>query len=66
MSLAHQYAPRYTIDDYSTWKGDWELWDGVAIAMTPSPFGRHQQVLFKIAFELRSGIQEVNCPCINV
>jgi Uma2 family endonuclease len=62
MSLASQYAPRYTVEDYSNWKGDWELWEGLAIAMTPSPFGRHQQVLFNLAFHLRTAIQQSNCP----
>ena len=33
------YKPRYTVDDYESWAGDWELWQGTAIAMTPSPFG---------------------------
>lgn len=34
MSAAIQFAPRYTIDGYSLWQGDWELWEGIAIAMS--------------------------------
>ena len=61
MSSAMKFAPRYTIEDYRLWQGDWELWDGIAIAMTPSPFGRHQAVTFALVAELRSAIQNEGC-----
>ena len=41
MSIAPKYQPHYTVDDYQHWEGDWELWNGVAVAMAPSPFGPH-------------------------
>jgi len=47
---AISYRPRYTIDDYLQWEGDWELWDGVPVAMSPSPDYSHQSAgrgLFK-------------------
>ncbi len=37
MSTAIQYAPRYTFEDYAQWEGDWELWEGIAIAIAMSP-----------------------------
>jgi Uma2 family endonuclease len=61
MSAATEFAPHYTIDDYQLWKGDWELWDGIAIAMTPSPFGPHQAVMFSLVAELRAGIRSQGC-----
>jgi Uma2 family endonuclease len=61
MSAAINYAPRYTIRDYRLWKGDWELWDGIAIAMTPSPFGRHQAILVALVSELRAALREAGC-----
>ena len=61
MSRGINYAPRYTIEDYRLWKGDWELWDGIAIAMTPSPFGRHQAILVALVSELRAGLREAGC-----
>ncbi len=61
MSLAKQNLPCYTIEDYRQWQGDWELWDGVAIAMTLSPFGKHQKVLFDLAAEIRSAIRTAGC-----
>ncbi len=61
MSAAIKFAPRYTIDDYRLWQGDWELWDGIAIAMTPSPFGLHQRVLFALVYELTTAIRNQSC-----
>jgi Uma2 family endonuclease len=61
MSAAINYAPRYTIEDYRLWKGDWELWDGIAIAMTPSPFGRHQAILVALVSDLRAAIGAAGC-----
>lgn len=48
MSNAEKFVPHYTAEDYQKWEGDWELWDGYAVAMSPSPFGKHS----KIASEL--------------
>ena len=53
-----RYTPKYTIQDYERWEGDWELWNGVAVAMTPSPFGRHQFVSVNLASELRIALRE--------
>lgn len=48
MATVHKYIPNYTVSDYQQWKGDWELLNGIPIAMGPSPFGRHQS--FEAAF----------------
>jgi Uma2 family endonuclease len=61
MSNARKYSPHYTVADYQHWKGDWELWEGIAIAMSPSPFGRHQLALTELASLIRNAIQESNC-----
>ena len=57
MSLTPKYIPHYTVADYEQWSGDWELWQGTAVAMTPSPFGRHQFVLVNLVSELRAALQ---------
>ena len=44
MRTASKYDPHYTVADYEQWSGDWELWKGTAVAMTPSPFGKLQLV----------------------
>ncbi len=42
----------YTFGDYQEWEGRWELIDGVAYAMSPAPYPKHQRVVLKIAKEL--------------
>ncbi len=61
MTAAKKYLPHYTVEDYSRWEGDWELWDGIAISMAPDPFGRHQELLFDLAVMLREALIEANC-----
>ena len=60
---ALRYLPRYTVDDYRCWEGDWELWDGIPVSMTPSPFGRHQQVCRDVLFRLMVLMRESGCSC---
>ena len=38
------YLPHYTVHDYEHWEGDWELIDGIAVAMSPAPVINHQYV----------------------
>ncbi|KAA0258779.1 Uma2 family endonuclease [Deferribacter autotrophicus] len=40
--------PRYTYEDYKYWEGKWELINGIAYAMSPSPNAKHQRVSSKI------------------
>ncbi|QDV47863.1 hypothetical protein Enr13x_77750 [Stieleria neptunia] len=64
MSAVPKYIPRYTVDDYATWEGDWELWEGIAVSMSPSPFGVHQLVLFNLAAELRTQLLAQDCDAV--
>ena len=50
----------YTYDDYKLWEGDWELIRGYPIAMAPSPFRKHQLIIFEIAKELANSIEGCN------
>lgn len=43
-ALAEKYLPRYTVEDYVKWEGDWELIDGIAYALAPSPSAGHQNI----------------------
>jgi len=48
----------YTYNDYKDWDGAWELIDGVAYAMSPAPYPKHQKIVFKLAKELD---ESLNC-----
>jgi Uma2 family endonuclease len=61
MSTAPRYQPHYTIADYRQWEGRWELWNGVAVAMSPSPLGRHAKLLARLVTELANGIDAAGC-----
>lgn len=50
--IKNNELPHYTYKDYVQWEGDWELIDGVAFSMAPSPFGKHQKILLNIAMKL--------------
>jgi Uma2 family endonuclease len=63
MSTAPRYIPHYTIEDYRRWEGDWELIDGVAISMTPSPFGPHERVVAELSRQFLNQIVERDCEC---
>ena len=62
MTAAKKYIPHYTVKDYRQWEGDWELWDGIAIAMTPSPFGRHQALVTRLVIALQNELGRTDCP----
>jgi len=46
----------YTYDDYRHWEGDWELIDGIPLAMAPSPLVTHQKTAMQIAVALNEAI----------
>jgi Uma2 family endonuclease len=48
----------YTYDDYKHWEGDWELINGIAYAMSPSPVKKHQKLSGYIFRDLLSQIDE--------
>ena len=51
-ALKYEYLPHYTYDDYKLWEGRWELIDGIAYAMSPSPVSIHQEISGNIHIEL--------------
>ncbi|SMC08793.1 Uma2 family endonuclease [Nitratiruptor tergarcus] len=48
----------YTYEDYKLWEGDWELIDGVAYTMAPSPVKRHQSLTVKISTQLEEWFED--------
>ncbi len=63
MSSVPRYEPRYSYEDYLQWSGDWELWNGNAVAMTPSPFAPHERIVARFVQTLRNQIDEQECDC---
>ena len=47
----------YTYDDYRHWEDRWELIDGVAYAMSPAPYPKHQKTVAHIWRELDTNLE---------
>jgi len=61
-ALRLEDLPHYTYDDYKQWEGRWELIDGIAYAMAPSPIYEHQNISGDIHIELKKLLRECqNC-----
>jgi len=50
--------PRYTVEDYKHWEGDWELIEGIPYAGAPSPYGKHQRISLLIAGQIEEQLEE--------
>jgi Uma2 family endonuclease len=48
----------YTYEDYKHWKGDWELLEGVPVAMSPAPVIKHQGLASVFIIELGKQLDE--------
>ena len=58
-----QFIPHYTVADYRQWEGDWELWSGIPVAMTPSAFGPHQAAAARLIRLLGNQLEAARCRC---
>jgi hypothetical protein len=56
-----RYLPHYALDDYREWEGDWELWSGVAVAMSPSAKRLHQEICGELFFRFREALAISAC-----
>ncbi|MCB1230736.1 MAG: Uma2 family endonuclease [Verrucomicrobiae bacterium] len=56
------YRPHYTVEDYLGWEGDWELWDGIPVAMSPAPNFFHQTIGSRLVAALVNQLGQSNCP----
>ena len=54
----------YTYDDYKLWEGDWELFEGIAVAMSPAPMRKHQSLASEIIYNIREQLDA--CPKCEV
>ena len=61
MGLPARYRPHYTVEDYEQWSGDWELWSGTAVSMSPSPKKIHQRLSKRLVTLLDEALRNANC-----
>jgi Uma2 family endonuclease len=48
----------YTYEDYKLWEGNWELIQGVPLAMSPAPMRIHQSLASEVIYHLREQLDE--------
>ena len=58
MGLPQLKHPGYTLEDWQSWPGRWELINGVAYDMTPAPSTTHQELVGSVYFQLRGAFEE--------
>jgi Uma2 family endonuclease len=63
MSTQPRFLTNYTVADYRRWEGRWELLDGIAVAMTPSPFAPHERAVSRLARSIGNQLDAVGCGC---
>ena len=57
MSLPELKHAGYTIEDWKTWEGRWELIHGVPYAMTPTPSPDHQRISCRLQKAIDAAIE---------
>ncbi|WP_260401137.1 Uma2 family endonuclease [Phycisphaera mikurensis] len=60
---AFRDEPRCTVEDFLQWEGDWELWRGTAVAMSPPPGVQHARVAGNLFYELQSQLEATGAGC---
>ncbi len=63
MGLAERFLPHYTVQDYESWQGDWELIEGVPFALA-SPSYEHQLIAGKVFRHISEALD--SCPECSV
>jgi len=58
MSFPERSRGDYTIDDWRSWEGRWELLDGIAYDMTPAPSTSHQAASVALILALGAALGE--------
>jgi Uma2 family endonuclease len=58
MNLPELKQPGYTLEDWKSWEGQWELIHGVAYDMTPAPGTQHQAASVSLTLAMGSALSE--------
>lgn len=62
---AEKLIPHYSVEDYATWPGDWELWDGIPVSMSPSPFGPYSAAVVKVLTSLVDQLKDCHAQVLT-
>lgn len=72
MSLPQLKRPGYTVEEWKTWEGRWELINGVAYDMTPAPSVEHQRVSMRLSLIIGTALENAKqkagggaCECFS-
>jgi Uma2 family endonuclease len=60
VSLPRLKHPGYTLEDWRSWEGRWELINGVAYDLSQAPGTEHQQVSSKLHLAIGNALEEAN------
>nr|WP_320132871.1 Uma2 family endonuclease [uncultured Holophaga sp.] len=63
MKLPQPGRSGYTLEDWRTWEGRWELIDGIAYDMTPSPSYAHQKAATQLTAILFNALGQRKARC---
>ncbi|ACO04753.1 MAG TPA: Uma2 family endonuclease [Persephonella sp.] len=63
MGIAEKFLPKYTVEDYQKWEGDWELIKGIPYAMAPSPLGIHQKIIMELGRQIANQLDSCTKKC---
>jgi len=58
MGLPRLKQAGYTLEDWKSWEGRWELMDGVAYDMTPAPSTMHQKISTALVSRIFMALEE--------
>jgi len=65
-ALKEQYLPHYTVADYQSWEGKWELIEGIPYAMAPAPITKHQIINGKVFKQIDDALEACESSCIAI
>ena len=57
------YIPRYTVEEFEGFDGQWELWRGSLVAMTPPPTWDHSEAASRLGAHLQRQLDDQGCRC---
>ncbi len=60
-----KYIPHYTYEDYKSWQGDWELIEGIPVALA-SPKFIHQKVVLNLASLIKEQLEKCDKCVVTV